>query len=752
MIRKDITQSELLSSVCKYEKDVLNADFVCKMESERIYRFKAFRHEKLAIVLPAVAFSSKLEEIIGQAAKMVLDDSSLSDHIDVYTTGVITEKRAGELDIPLRQQGLSVSFFDSTKMGVTKQFEGLFVEENQEEVENEIDPAFFDYLALSNDSSDIKNGFFFSLILIEVYRHQPVNEEEFYDICQTKYGRQKSEVSIALKNLRKKEKITQLQKGGFFSLTEEEQRNLEKACKESKEEELTFKAELEKIVVRYGFRDVGAFLEMLKKEYLSKYSILSKTDDNVEDQKHPKLDTRGSGWDEMFQGMVEDEANSFRDELKQLCTSTDYLDQYGLIHAFLDLFRSDCYEDYLKQKENCLYLDTPVIVYYLCEKSRFQADYGVDWDNSEFVSANDLFGYIDESKDKISLLIPHDYLWETIGEMKKALQLNWFTQFPDLPIPIETANTFYNYYQIIRTAKLQSGESVKDFTLEAFARQLGFDSQNPQEGNFSIKNMASLRFFLSKLGCKTLERVDVNYSIFEKVKEGYIWSLHDKGKEKTGVAIDADVRQSIHITGEVKATEKNERDFYLVSWDQSLYDLRNKTREEMEVAGRSYAIFNPGELAEKMAFRSFKISKESVSNEVFAYASSSFNVKDKIRSLYDNVLNPFFASIGKPNSALVWEVLKMQRASIEGEVEKPKEEKTAFENIFLSILAELPKYNCSPQNLKDYLNDDANNDAIIPLFTKAFEDFGKGKKDNIAKKICDLVKGYVSKDDKEIML
>ena len=215
MIRKDITQSELLASVCKYEKEVLNADFVCKMESERIYRFKALRHEKLAIVLPSISFSpSKLEEIIGQAAKMVLNDLSLSDHIDFYTTGVITEKRAGELDIPLRQQGLSVSFFDSTKMGVTKQFEDLFVEENQEEVENEIDPAFFDYLALSNDSSDIKNGFFFSLILIEVYRHQPVNEEEFYDICQTKYGRQKSEVSLALKNLRKKGKITKLQKGG----------------------------------------------------------------------------------------------------------------------------------------------------------------------------------------------------------------------------------------------------------------------------------------------------------------------------------------------------------------------------------------------------------------------------------------------------------------------------------------------------------------------------------------------------------
>ena len=79
-------------------------------------------------------------------------------------------------------------------------------------------------------------------------------------------------------------------------------------------------------------------------------------------------------------------------------------------------------------------------------------------------------------------------------------------------------------------------------------------------------------------------------------------------------------------------------------------------------------------------------------------------------------------------------------------------DKTALENIFISIISELPKHNCSTQNLKDYLNDSENNGIIIPLFNKAFEDYKKGIRVSIAKTVCEKVKQYVSKDDKEIIL
>ena len=749
MVRKNIGQQELLDAVIQYESDVRLTNFVGETEVKFIYRFKAQRREKLVIVLPVGQLQAKQEELISEAGRLIMDDASLSDNVDLYTTGIVTEKRAEELELPLRKQGLSVSFFDAAKIENTPQFASLMDAEPITESESEIDPAFFDYLALSNDSTDIKNGFFYSILLMEVYRHQPVTEEDFFEICQNKYSRQQSDIKIALRNLRKKEKITPLRKGGVFSLTEEEERNLQNAIRESKSEEANFKEGLESIVVRYGLHEATRIYEKLKADYIAKYSFFSRDDDREDRKRGCKSRT----WDDVLTDMNEEAKISMLEELKQLCSTNDYMDQYGLIHSFLDLFRSERYEGYINQKENMVYLDTPLVVHYICAKSSYKDDYEIEWNNAEHMSANDLFGYGEEQKESIKFVIPHDYLQEALGELKKALQFNWFSQFKDLPIPVETANVFYNYYLEVKRRKELYDEDAESFTFDEFAETLGFTELNPESLSFFPHNIGYLRFFFNKLGCLSLDKVDVNHSIFDEVKMDYVWYLHDQDKVKTELAINADVRQSMHITEESQDVENGVREYYLVSWDNTLYHLRDKTKEMMEVAGRSFNIYKPSELAEKLAFRNFRISKESVSNEVFAYANSTYNVKDKIRSLYDNVLNPYFASFGKSNCSLVLEVLKMQKANMEGgEGASPRDDKTALENIFLTIIAELPKQNCSTQNLKDYLNDSENNAVVIPLFSEAFDEYKKGNKVNIAKRVCELVKTYVSKDEKEVRL
>lgn len=749
MIRKNINQQDLLNAVVKYEKEVRFSDFVGETEVKNIYRFKAQRREKLVVVFYGGQLHVKYEELLKEASQLIVNDDTLSDNLDFYTTNIITEKLAIELELPLRQQGLSVAFFDGAKIEKTAQFGNLLEETIPADTVGEIDPAFFDYLSMSNDSSDIKNGFFYSILLMEVYRHQPVSEEEFYNICQNKYGRQQSDIKIALRNLRRKEKITPLKKGGIFSLTIDEERNIQNAIRESKLEEANFKERLEQIIAKYGLQDINVFFEKLKSDYLAKYTFFSRD----EEWNDKNIGVKNETWDDLLKDIEEESRKKLLEDLKKLCTENEYMDQFGLVHSFLDLFRSERYEGYIRQKEIWVYLDTPLVVHYICSKSSFQNEYEVEWNNAEHVSANELFGYGEEKKNCIKFVIPHDYLQEALGELKKALQFNWFHQFKDLPIPIETANVFYNYYLEVKKSKKIYDEDAENFTFCDFAEQLGFSELNTESLGFFPKNMGFLRFFFSKLGCLTLDKVDVNHRVFDEIKMDYVWYLHDKDRDKSELAINADVRQSLHITEESKSPENDEREFYLVSWDNTLYHLRNKTKEMMEVSGRSFNIYKPSELAEKLAFRNFKISKESVSNEVFAYANNTYNVKDKIRSLYDNVLNPYFATLGKSNSSLVLEVLKMQKASMEGgEEASPRDEKTALENIFLSIISELPKQNCSTQNLKDYLNDSDNNAVVIPLFTEAFDSYKKGKMVKIAKHVCELVKTYVSKDEKEIRL
>lgn len=750
MIRNDIKHQELLDCVNRYEHEIRNATFVSEI-SKYIYRYKATRRDKLVIAITGSYLDNKYEGILSQAMSLVLADENLADNVDLYTTGSIPERRVEELEHPLRQQGLSVSVFDQTKMENVEHFSTLLDNTAIEQNEQEIDPSFFDYLALSNDSSDIKNGFFYSLLLMEVYRHQPVTEIAFYDICQTKYGRNQTDVKLAIKSLRKRGKLEAPQKGGIIMLTGEEQRSIEASIKEARSEEGAFKECLNQIVSRYGLKDSISFFEILKGEYLKKYNVLSNLDE-ISEEKERKNGERWGVWTKQLKYLDDVKAEALLGELKQLCESNEYMDQYGLIHSFLELFRSEKYKGYIDNKLQYVYLDTPVIVNYICAKSSFQDSYDLEWDNTEFNGTYDLLGYCEETKNSIRLVCPHDYLQEVLGELKKALQFSWFNQFDNLPIPVETANIFYNYYLEVKKKKELYGEDTSGFTFEAFAKQLGFPDLNTESAGFFYKNLGYLRFYLKKLGCEPLDKVEVNHTLFDDVKIDYVWYLHDKGKSKSDLAVNADVRQALHITQEV-VSSGFEQEYYFVSWDNTLYHLRNKAKDVMEIAGKSYNIFKPSELAEKLAFRNFRFSKECVSNEVFAYANTNYNVKDKIRSLYDNVLNPYFASFGKSNSAFVLAVLQMQKASMEGGEGLPsRDDKTALENIFVSIISELSKNNCSTQNLKDYLNDAINNDYIIPLFTQAFDDYSKGKQVNIGKNLCDMVKAYVSKDDKEIKL
>ena len=318
-----------------------------------------------------------------KAAQQILSDTTFSDNIDFYTTGNITEKRAGELEMPLRKQGLSVSVFDQMKMENIEQFSPLFERNYNEQDDAEIDSSFFDYLALSNDSTDIKNGFFYSLLMMETYRHQPVKEDDFFEICLAKYSRNKSDVNLALKNLRKRGKLTPLESGGVFSLTDDEQRAIETAIKESRQEESAFKEKLDAILRRHGLNDVALFYEALKAEYLKKYKVFAVIDDNGEEKEKKNSEKLGA-WSNLLKGMNDGEAETLLDELKALCGSNDYMDQYGLVHSFLDLFRSDKYEGYIEKKQHYVYLDTPVVVNYVCAKSAFQSNYDLEWNNTEF--------------------------------------------------------------------------------------------------------------------------------------------------------------------------------------------------------------------------------------------------------------------------------------------------------------------------------------------------------------------------------
>ena len=740
-----ITQEELISSVIQYEKNKNHAEFVNRLnDANYLYKFKGSRKEKIVIVIPdSVNFIDMLIHQLEIAKDYILSDTNYSDNIEVFTTAILIDPKISELEKLLITADLSLTVNDLICLERLDEFVPLLNKDDVNIREVEVDPAVFDYLAMSNESSDIKNQFFYALLLMDIYRQQPVEERSFVDYSSKKYNKSHIEIQRAIKTIRGDGKITPLQKGNVFNLSDREQRAIDTSIKDSRATEQQFLMKYNEILDKYQVSSGTDILEQLKNAYLSKYKGLY-----GDEQTNGSNKNGGTSDFEIFlTDKLGNISQSFMGDLYELCNNTEYLDQYALNHSFLNLFYSPKYEEYLSKKEIIIYLDTPVISNYICSKSSYTDDYDLELNNSDYQNALDLFGYQEENDDKISFVVPHDYLQETVGELKKALQLSWYDQIQDAPIQMQTSNIFYNFYCSIRNEKKSRGENVVKFTFEHFANSLGFSEVNPDANTFMKINITNMRYRLNKMGIETLNTVDGYYDGFDKVKVGYEWELQERGRDKTNLAINADVRQAFYITKEALDNSSENNEYYMASWDNTLFKLRDIVKNELEIAGRTYGIYKPGELADKLAFRNFRISKENVKNEVFAYANNSFNMTEKIRSLFDNVLTPYFASTKNKNSKLVSSLLTMEQSQIDGGMEKEtssRSDKTMFEETFISIVMSLPKYNCTKQNLRDFLVDEKNNDFIITAFKEAFKEKESGKNINIADRFCKEIKAYVN--------
>lgn len=263
--------------------------------------------------------------------------------------------------------------------------------------------------------------------------------------------------------------------------------------------------------------------------------------------------------------------------------------------------------------------------------------------------------------------------------------------------------------------------------------------------------MVALKTFFNTLNCIPIDLISERYNTFDDIKLKYEKYLGNNEKNKSIVAINADIRQSFYISTEVKSNKSD--DSYLVSWDNTLYHLRDIVKEELELT-KSYGVYKPIELANKLAFRDFRINKESVSDEIFAYADSGYNVSEKIKSLFDNVLTPYFASSKNKNSRLVVSVLKMQQASQDGREETNDNtiDKTNLERLFLSIVQKLDEYGCSKNDLTTFLSMEENNGFIIGLFEKAFKESNSSVYETISNLFCERLKESSNHKEREISL
>ncbi len=742
-------QNDLRKSVQNYEMSVLNSTIEKTIaESPLLIRYKGIRRSKLVVVEAVNPIADIINLVYEKAISLLESDSSLSENIEVYTLSIVSDSQRTEYASLFMKRGLSLTITDCIQMESIECFSHLFVPEDNAV---DYDSSLYEYLSMSNETGDVKNSLFYALLLMMIYQNQPLTKESLERKMCEKYGKNIGDVSLALKALRKQKKISTPGKGNTLKLTEDEKTRLEQSLKEERVLEEDFKNRFNLIVLKYGVEKSEEIIELLKQAYQAQYQWHSQADD---DEK--RKDDAGREYFEKIENFVVsqigDKAGGFIREIIQLCKKSGYLSRYSLSHSFLQLYCTSSYEEYINNKENCIILDTPVVTNYLCYLSKLDYKNDIEWDNPDYQSVKSLVRLKETDKEKINFCIPYDYLLETVGELKKALQFSWFDQI-DLAIPFETGNTFYNYFLFVKKGRNDNGEDVANLTFSGFLKEMGFEECNPDASLFTKRSLAYLKYFFQKTGDYTLDLVKERYDIFDKIREDYVYYLQYKDKKKTMTAVNSDVRQALYIANKSKNEEFEGTNFFLVTWDKSLRKLRDIVNDELFLMS-SYSVVTPANLANKLAFRNFSLSEKGVSDDVFAYADSGFNLVSKVQSLYDNILTPYFANANNHNAALVAIMLKMEKdcQDIENKEDGRVKEDTVLAEIFLTIVNALPGNDLSTQNLREFLADENNNEFVISLLQEAYSEYEKGQTMDISERFCVKMKENLSKDDVEIKL
>ncbi len=426
-----------------------------------------------------------LGKLLNDAVSFIQSDLNFSENIDIFIAGLLTESQTNQLKKEVNPLGLTLSIHDLDILQKSVEFAQYFQDdESYNEESISIDSSLYDYLAMSNDSSDIKNGIYTSLLLMTIYQNGPITPLMLEQRITQKYGRAQWSIDHTLKMLRRQKKVTTPQKGGVIDLTDDEKEHLERSIKESNATRYDFESKYNALLKRYNIVDDGRILLELRKLFAKKYNWKYLIDNTYNND--GKKDNTLEEFKDAIRGRLGINTDAFIDDIHKLCKENDYLNKCSLGGAFLNLFQSDQYDDYINERKCKVYIDTPVVTYYISAKSSFESDYPIEWDNYEYNSTKDLIGYQEANAKDICFYIPHDYLNETIGELKKALQFSWFENIVDLPIPFATGNTFYNFYIVVKDYIKTYEEDELSFI--KFVEKLGFVELNP-ESPFFLKEI-----------------------------------------------------------------------------------------------------------------------------------------------------------------------------------------------------------------------------------------------------------------------
>lgn len=524
--------------------------------------------------------------------------------------------------------------------------------------------VLFDVLAMGNDTSDIKNGILYSYIVFEINKYDTISFKDLKpEIEKVLPSVGQNELSRAISFLIKEKRIEKTEDGKEYQLSEEEKKCIENIYIQASKDENDFNEAIGALLRKYNIQDDSNVI----KQIIEKLCAIYKKD--IDDK---SFDAREANerFNKYLESLSKDNAQEIKLAIEQICAENTYIQRLTYSESFFSLYKSNELEDYINEKDNVIFLDTPAFVYYLCSGCSYSGK-PFEWENPLYKAICSLSNIYDNQQN-IQLNVMSDYVNEAAGELKKAIQLSWIIdKYSVLAQTTKTNNTFLEFYRWSKEHDLfeDSIESFSDFVQSFFG-------MNTDEINYSTFFSMAYNSFVNIVKNREFEVVfNSNIKDFEEHVKEYAKLLTN---EKSKSAISNDVNQVVYLLNRRNSGyEAYATNLYLVTWDKTLYKLRDKLIDKFhsKYPYEYFYIVQPSKLVNKLSLANFKINNTQLDSSVLAYADKYFSTSSKIKGLLDYIA-PLFNSnseVEKSNYFLT-KISKIEEQQLKNnqEIETPK--------------------------------------------------------------------------------
>lgn len=488
-------------------------------------------------------FEKKLKDDLVKVDRLV-SQHSYSDCFDFFCSARVSEGKMDELKkFALDTYAINLTIYDSNRLS---QLECKpmqeFIYSLYSDIETRIKPApmnktnklLYDILAGGKTTNEIKNSILQSVIISIIYEHTEIKVDVLKKDVEKRMGLSVPDIEHSIQLLKTNQRVVRGASMESVRLSPIETDYMRAITADSNRIETDFLNTLDEICDRYGIVDKTAMLNQLLKMYKSIYQH------DIDEYDSPKkhIDNESNEFMTYITSALLDKNNvvSLVEEVRHLCENNSYLNRITASTSFLNLYKSNELDYYISHKSKIVFLDTPAFIYYIC--ASYMED--IKWDNPYFKSIQSLMQIQHDCSDSINFYIMEDYLLEVAGELIKGLQCCWIEQTNIGQYLGETNNTFFNFYQYLKSSELfEVSDDINSF--EDFVEDLGFETSEVDIHMFSHQF------------CEMAENLDIMvvkrqyYSEFQEARNIYEKSLGLSGKYKSPSAIAHDVSQILYL-------------------------------------------------------------------------------------------------------------------------------------------------------------------------------------------------------------